>query len=139
MTTSSTAAPRRHPGRLWLALGLGLAALGLCAYVAQVASHRLATPWYLPASATLGAILVVVALWQARSVGRILGLILVVLLAGAEWTFLLGTRLPPYTGPVAVDKPFPAFKTTRADGTPFTDQDLQGEQTIVLVSFRGRW
>ena len=139
MTTSSTAAPRRHPGRLWLALGLGLAALGLFAYVAQVASHRLTTPWYLPASATVGAFLILLALWEARSLWRILGLLLVVLLAGAEWTFLLGSRLPPYAGPVAVDKPFPVFKTLRADGTPFTEQDLQGEQTTVLVSFRGRW
>ena len=109
------------------------------AYVAQVSAHRLTTPWYLPASATVGAFLVVLALWEARSLWRFLGLLLVVLLAGAEWTFLLGSRLPPYTGPVAVGQPFPAFKTLRADGTPFTEQDLQGEQTSVLVSFRGRW
>ena len=78
-----------------MALGLGLAALGLFAYVAQVASHRLTTPWYLPASATVGAFLILLALWEARSLWRILGLLLVVLLAGAEWTFLLGSRLPP--------------------------------------------
>jgi cytochrome oxidase Cu insertion factor (SCO1/SenC/PrrC family) len=109
------------------------------AYIVQIRAHRLTAPWYLPIAATIGLGLVAVSLWRARSVWRVLALVLVVLVAGAAWTFLLGTRLPPYTGPVAVGRPFPAFETVRADGTPFTQRDLQGKQNSVMVFFRGRW
>ena len=91
MTTTSDA-PRRHPGRLLAALGLGLAALGIAAYVVQIAAQRLTTPWYLPIAATLGGSCLVVSLWQERTVWRVLALLLVLLLAGAEWTFLLRRR-----------------------------------------------
>jgi peroxiredoxin len=49
------------------------------------------------------------------------------------------TRLPLYKGPVAMGRPFPAFATVRADGSPFTQRDLQGDKNSVLVFFRGRW
>ncbi len=64
---------------------------------------------------------------------------LVVLVAGATWAFLLATRLPAYTGPIAVGQPFPVFTTMRADGTVFTQRNLQGGPNSVLVFFRGRW
>jgi peroxiredoxin len=48
-------------------------------------------------------------------------------------------RLPPYTGPIAVRRPFPAFDARLADGTPFTQDDLAGNRHAVLVFFRGRW
>ena len=133
------AATRRYPGRLFAALGLGIAVGGIIGYVVQLAMQRLTTPWYLPASATLGVLLLAVALWQARSVWRILGLILVLLFAGAEWAFVLGARVPRYEGPVAAGQSFPAFETKRADGTAFTQKDLVGDLTNVLVAFRGRW
>jgi hypothetical protein len=139
MTISSTAAPRRFPGRLLLALGLGLAVLGPIAYAVQISMQRLMAPWYVPCSATLGAILLIVSLWQKRTVWRILALLLVALLASAEWTFLLGTRLPAYAGPVVEGQPFPAFTTARSDGSPFTRADLEGDHNEVLVFFRGRW
>jgi hypothetical protein len=139
MTTSSAIAPRRFPGRLFLFLGIALAVLGLLGYAMQLKMARLTTPWFLPISTTLGAIFLLVALWQARSVWRVLALLLVVLLAGAEWMFLLGTRLPAYTGPVAEKKSFPDFATVRANGTPFTQGDLSGDKNSVLVFFRGRW
>jgi len=139
MIVPSVAAPRRRPGRRLLALGLGLAALGVIGYAVQLAAHRLTTPWYLPLSATLAAACLAAALWQARSAWRVLALLLVVLLAGAEWAFLLSSRLPAYTGPVAAGQPFPAFATVRADGTPFTQRDLEGDRDSVLVFFRGRW
>ena len=60
-------------------------------------------------------------------------------LAGAEGAFLAALRLPAYTGPVAAGRPFPAFATIRADGTPFTQSDLEGDQDTVMVFFRGRW
>src|SRR5205814_1640445 len=133
MTTPSPAAPRRNPGRPLLALGLGLPALGVAAYAAQIWAKRLTTPWYLPVAATLGAFLVAASLRQARTAPRWLALVLVLLLAGAEWAFLLATRLPAYAGPVAEGRPFPAFATVRADGTPFTQHDLAGGPDSVLV------
>jgi hypothetical protein len=44
MIVPSVAAPRRRPGRRLLALGLGLAALGVIGYAVQLAAHRLTTP-----------------------------------------------------------------------------------------------
>jgi cytochrome oxidase Cu insertion factor (SCO1/SenC/PrrC family) len=96
-------------------------------------------PWYLPIAAVLGVLLVLASLWQARSVWRVLALLLVVLIAGAEGSFLYAMRLPRYEGPVAVGQPFPAFKTARADGSEFTQRDLEGDKHNVLVFFRGRW
>ncbi|HJT76941.1 MAG TPA: hypothetical protein VJ739_07030 [Gemmataceae bacterium] len=105
----------------------------------QMAMQRLVTPWYLPAAGTLGVVLLAVSLWQARSVWRVLALVLVVLLAGAEWAMMVEMRLPAYTGPVAAGQTFPEFTTVRADGTPFTGHDLEGAPDNVLVFFRGRW
>ena len=139
MTTSSSAAPRRYPGRLYLWLGLGLPVVALLGYVAQMWAQRLVAPWYLPLAATLGLVLLAVALWQARTVWRVLALLLVLLFTGAGWTFLLSSRLPTYAGPVAVGQPFPEFTTARADGTPFARRDLEGDEDAVLVFFRGRW
>jgi hypothetical protein len=137
MTTPATAtAPT---GRRWLLLGLALTVLGVVAYAGQIALHRLTAPWYVPIVATMGVVLVAASLWQKLTVWRGLGLIVVVLVAGAAWAFMFMTRLPAYTGPVAVGRPFPAFTTVRADGTPFTDRDLVGDRDTVLVFFRGRW
>lgn len=132
--------PRRAGGRAWLLLGLAVAVLGVLAYVGQVAGLRLlAMPWYLPFTGTLAVILVIRALWEARSVWRILALVFVLLLTGMEWMVVFAGRLPGYTGPIAVGKPFPVFTTLRADGTPFTERDLGGDHNEVIVFFRGRW
>src|SRR5262249_51941753 len=137
MNTSTAVAPRRPSGRLFLVLGLALAVLGVIGYAVQLSMHRLIAPWYLPISATLGAALLLVALWKGRTVWRVLALLLMVLLAGVEWMTLMGSRLPAYTGPVVAGQPFPEFATARADGEPFTQRDLQGDQNSVLVFFRG--
>jgi cytochrome oxidase Cu insertion factor (SCO1/SenC/PrrC family) len=122
-----------------MTLGLGLAALGILAYVVQIKAQRLVTPWYMPIAATLGLVFLAVSLWKKRTVWRILALLLVGLLAGAEWALLLASRLPAYTGPVVAGQSFPPFATMQADGTPFTERDLEGDQNSVLVFFRGRW
>jgi hypothetical protein len=139
VTTSSISAPRQFRGRLFLLLGLGLAVLGVVAYVAQIALERLIVPWYMPVLASLGVVLVIISLVERRTIWRILALMLVVLLAGAEWAMIYALRLPSYTGPIAVGRPFPAFETTRADGTAFAQSNLAGDQNNVLVFFRGRW
>ena len=135
----ATASSSPKPGRLLLFVGLAVGVLGILGYVVQLWMQRLSTPWYLPISATLGVVLVIASLWQARSVWRALALVLVVLFAVAEWGFVLRSRLPAYAGPVTPDQPFPAFATTRADGAPFTRRDLDGEQNSLFVFFRGRW
>jgi hypothetical protein len=120
-------------------LGLALTALGIIAYIVQFSTGHLFAPWYLPWTGLLGVLLLVASLWQTRTVWRVLALLLVGLLAGLEWRVLVGHPLPPYTGPVQVGEPFPAFATVRADGTPFTQHDLESDQNSVLVFFRGRW
>jgi len=139
MTSSSSPAPHRFRGRLFVLLGLGLAVLGVVAYVVQISVGRLMAPWYMPTMASLGVVLVVVSLLERRTVWRVFALLVVVLLAGAEWAVLCALRLPAYMGPIAVGRPFPAFETSRADGTPFTQRDLAGDRNSVLVFFRGRW
>ncbi len=137
--TTTTAIERRSSGRLLVVLGLTLAVLGVVGYALQIKAQHLAVPWYMPIAATVGLAFVLASLWQARTVWRVLALLLVALLAVGGWAFLLLMRLPEYTGPVAAGRPFPAFTTARADGTPFTQDDLKGSQTNVLVFFRGRW
>jgi hypothetical protein len=119
--------------------GLGLGVLGVGVYAIQLSLGRLMLPWYMPAAALLGVACMVASLWKRRTVWRALALVVVVLLAGLEFMSLYATRLPPYAGPIAVGRPFPAFEARQADGTLFTQDDLIGDQHHALVFFRGRW
>ena len=139
MTDSTVVGPARSGGRVLMAAGLVLAVSGVAAFAVQLALRRLMLPWYMPAAALLGVALVAASLWERRTVWRALALFAVVLLAGFEIMALNAMRLPPYTGPIAVGRPFPSFEARRADGTPFTQDDLIGEQHSALVFFRGRW
>jgi hypothetical protein len=139
MTVSTEAPPARDRGRLLLLAGLGLAVLGVAAYAIQLSLQRLMLPWYLPAAALLGVALVGASLWNRRTVWRVLALAGVVLLAGFELMALNAMRLPPYTGPIAVGRPFPEFEARGADGTTFAQNDLIGDRDHALVFFRGRW
>jgi hypothetical protein len=139
MSTTSPPLPRRYPGRLLLWLGFALPFLGIAAYVAQISAQRLYAPWYVPIAATLGAALVLVSLVQARTIFRVVVLLLVAALAGFEWYALMGMRPPDYAGLVADGKPMLKFTTARAEGTAFTEADLPGDKNNVLVFFRGRW
>jgi hypothetical protein len=139
-TTDPVAVRRTAPGKLLAWLGLAVVVLGVAAYMVQVfVFHRLTTPWYVPIAASIGAGLLILSLVQARTVWRVLGVILCVLLAGLEWYFVVWlSKLPPYNGPVEAGKPFPAFTTTLADGSPLKQDDLAGKKTV-MVFFRGRW
>jgi hypothetical protein len=139
MMESTNARSTRSRGRLLMLAGLGLAVLGVAAYAIQLSLGRLMLPWYMPAAALLGVALVVASLWKRRTVWRVLALVVVMLLAGFELLALNALRLPLYTGPIAVGRPFPAFEARRADGTPFTQNDLIGDRHHALVFFRGRW
>jgi hypothetical protein len=139
MTNSSRATPQRFHGRLFLLLGVALAVMGVAAYAVQISLQRLMAPWYMPILASLGVVLVFMSMLQSRTVWRVLALLAIVGLASAEWAILYALRLPAYTGPIAAGQPFPAFEAIRADGTPFTERDLAGDNHNVLVFFRGRW
>lgn len=139
MTDSTNAATSRSRGRLLAPVGLGVAVLAVAAYAIQLSLGRLMLPWYMPAAALLGIALVGASVWMQRTVWRVLALVVVVLLAGLEFTALSALRLPAYAGPITVGHPFPAFGARRADGTAFTQSDLIGDKDRVLVFFRGRW
>lgn len=139
LPVSPSVSRTRTPGRGLLWLGLAVPIVGLVGWIAQLWLRHLTMPWYLPCAGTVGVLLLVAALWKARSIWRVLALIVIGLLTVGEWTLVLGLGLPPYEGPVTVDKPFPAFTTLKGDGTQFTQRDLQGDQNTVLVGFRGRW
>src|SRR5262249_17401593 len=139
MTDSTNAPPARSRGRLLMLAGLGLAVLGVAAYAIQLALPRLMPPGYMPAARLLGLALVAASPGERRAAWRRLALVVVVLLAGFELMALNAMWLPPYAGPIAVGRPFPAFEARRADGTPFTQNDLIGDQHHALVFFRGRW
>jgi hypothetical protein len=138
MATAATV-DRRYPGRPYLWLGIALAILGPVAYALQLWARKLFTPWYVPTLTTLGLVLVILALVSARSLGRVLALVLIGVLAVGEWYLLVElARLPAYTGPVEVGKPLPAFETQMADGSLFKPADLNGKENTALVFFRGR-
>jgi hypothetical protein len=130
----------RHPGRSLLLLGVFLGVAGPVVMIALMfAAKILITPWYAPLLGTLGVALIVLALMRSRSIWRWTAVVIFTLLVGFQWWALLAMRTPAYTGPVKDGQPFPAFATTLADGSAFTQADLQGDQNTVMVFFRGHW
>src|SRR5262249_36943895 len=130
----------RQPGRPLLFLGVFLAVAGpglmmLLTFAAKI----LITPWYAPVLGTLGVALIILALTRRRSIWRWTAVVIFTLLVGFQWWALLAMRLPAYTGPVKDGQPFPASATTLADGSAFTQADLKGDQSTVMVFFRGHW
>ena len=135
--TVVVSAPRRRP--LFM-LGVLLFLLGPVLYAVQFSMKHLVTPWYLPILATIGVLFMLVSVQQRRGVLRIAVLALFTLMCGFEWFMLLvGTRVPPYTGPAQLGLKLPAFNAALADGQTFTDKDLEKNIPTVLVFFRGRW
>jgi hypothetical protein len=126
-------------GRVLLLVGAGLPVLALIAYAVQIMVGRLTVPWYVPALASLGVVLVGSSLWKRPSLWRVLALIAVAVVAAGEWGLLFAFRLPRYTGPIVAERAFPGFETSRADGSVFSRSDLVGSRNNVLVFFRGRW
>lgn len=130
----------RHPGRFLVLAGLVVAFSGPFLYALQLKLGILSSPWYVPLLGLLGGVFVLLALARQRGILRFVSLFLVLGLTGLEIFFLgVVSRLPPYSGPVAVGKPFPTFVTKRADGSSFTQADLTGDKNTILLFFRGRW
>jgi hypothetical protein len=126
---------------LWLWLGVGLFLLGVVLFFVQAFVFKhLVTPWYMPILFTLGALSALVSVRQRRTWTRVIALVVLALFSGFQWYFILSiSRLPEYKGPVQVDKRIPEFTSTFADGSSFTDRDLQKGTPTVLVFYRGHW
>jgi hypothetical protein len=106
----------------------------------QLRLQNLTAPWYSPVLATLGALLILLAVLRRRTIPRLLALVLVAAFAGLQWYFMaVLVKLPEYAGPARAGQPIPAFQTTLADGRPFTEENLRDGSRHVLVFFRGRW
>ena len=136
----TSAGTLRHPGRSLLFLGMLLAVAGpVIMMLLTFAAKILITNWYGPILGTLGLALIILALMRSRSIWRWTAVVIFTLLVGFQWFALLAMRLPDYTGPVKDGQPFPAFATTLADGTAFTQDDLKGDRNTVMVFFRGHW
>jgi hypothetical protein len=126
--------------RTYFLLGVLIFSLGVVTFVVQIFGlKRLVVPWYLPVLGTAGVALMVLSVVQRPRIWRILGLAVFVLLNGFEWFGILSSKLPEYQGPAKVGETIPAFTTTMADGTSFSDQDLQKGNPTVLLFFRGHW
>jgi 4-amino-4-deoxy-L-arabinose transferase-like glycosyltransferase len=131
---------RRHPGRIYLVLGLLALLVGPLLYFVQLRASVLIAPWYVPLLATLSLGLVAVALVRSRSVWRWVTAALCTFFAAAEWVMLLVLlSAPAYTGHAKAGQPFPAFTTTLANGSTFDQERLKGDKNTVMVFFRGRW
>jgi hypothetical protein len=130
----------RHPGRSLLLLGMFLA-VGVYALnmVLMFGAKILRESWYAPILGTLGLALIILALMRSRSIWRWTAVVIFTLFVAFQWWALFAMRLPAYTGPVKDGQPFPAFATTLADGSAFTQDDLKGDQNTVMVFFRGHW
>jgi hypothetical protein len=142
MTTVSTnpSIATRSAGRVYFWVGLVACLLGLVLAMVQFSMKFLFVPWYMPALATFGALLLVVAVVRRVSILRVTVLLLVAAFAGFQW-FFLGSlmKLPAYEGPARAGRQLPAFHSTLADGRPFSEADLRDGSRRVLVFFRGRW
>ncbi|MEK6675637.1 MAG: hypothetical protein AABZ47_08290 [Planctomycetota bacterium] len=142
MTDVSTIAPAtdrsRGRGLLWAGIAVGL--LGVPLYCVQITMGMLTVPWYQPAMATLGALLLLRAVARRRSITRVIALVVIAVFAGLDWYLVVSvSKLPSYEGPARVGQKMPAFSTAKADGGPFTEKDLQDGKFKVLVFNRGRW
>lgn len=142
MTTFATnlSTTQVSSGKSYFWAGIGLCLLGLLLAAIQFALKFLVVPWYSPTLATLGAVLLLVAVLRRRNIARVLLLVLVGVFAGFQWFFLVSLmKLPEYEGPAQAGKQLPSFRATFADGRPFTDADLRDGTRHVLAFFRGRW
>lgn len=130
----------RRPGRSLLLLGALVALAGpVLMFSLMFGAKILTAPWYAPLLGTLGVVLIVLALRRSRSIWRWTALVIFTVFVGFQWWALLAMRTPDYIGPVKDGEPFPAFATTLADGSAFTQDNLKGDQNTVMVFFRGHW
>ena len=138
-STPSAAVSRSRQWPLLLT-GILLFFLGPALYFVQLHLKHLDMPWHMPLLASAGVVLLIVSVRRRRGVARMLVLVSLTIICGLEWFFLLvGTTTPVYTGPAQVGRKVPEFTASLADGTPFTQKDLENGSATLLLFFRGRW
>jgi hypothetical protein len=132
---------QRSTGRAYFWAGIGACLLGLALVFVQMFGLKyLFVPWYSPILATLGAVLLLLAVVRRRSITRVIVLVLVAAFAGLQWYGLVSmVKLPDYVGPAQPGKQLPPFQAVFADGRPFTEEDLADGSRRVMTFFRGRW
>lgn len=130
----------RRGGRAMLLTGIALFVAPLVVYGVQlVGLEWMAVPWYIPILGTLGVCLMLLAIVRRFTLVRAACVLVFGLLVAVQWWYFLSYSVLPNTSEILAEGvSFPAFETTRADGTPFTSDDLLGQRTL-LVFFRGRW
>ncbi len=139
-TPATSQTKERARGRVYFWAGIGVCLLGPALLFVQFGLKRLFVPWYSPALATIGAMLLLLAVARRRGIARIVALVLVAVFAGFQWYFLASMmKLPNYAGPAQAGKQLPPFRAALADGRPFTEADLRDGSRRALVFFRGRW
>jgi hypothetical protein len=130
----------RSRGRWYFWLGIGLCLLGPILNMVLMQMGRLDGLWYALALATVGVGLLLVAVIQRMGIARIVFLALFGLFCAFQWLLVVFiSKLPAYEGPARAGDKLPAFTTTLADGSDFTEKDLESGQPTVLVFFRGHW
>src|SRR5262245_159252 len=91
-------------------LGVLLFVLGPVLYAIQFNMNRLTAPWYAPALASVGLLLLVISVARRPGIIRIVLTVLFALVCAFEWFMLLvATRTPTYAGPATVGARIPAF------------------------------
>jgi hypothetical protein len=139
MSMSPTNERSRGRGLFWL--GLLACLLGPALAAAQFALlQRLDIPWYSPALASIGALMLLLSAAKRPTIPRVLFLVFTAAFAGFQWyavTTLM--KLPEYQGPIAAGKSIPPFTSTFADGKPFSEADLRDGSRRMMVFFRGKW
>jgi len=127
------------PWAIFLFGGL-LFLVGPAIYAAQLCRSRLATPWFVPVLATVGVLCMAVSVSQRRGLLRKIGLVIGAFLCTFEWFMIVVVfSTPSYSGPAQVGYRLPSFATTLADGTRFSEKDLENGGPTVLLFVRGRW
>src|SRR5687767_14158031 len=131
----SSAPLRRRP---YFLVGVLLFLLGPAIYIVQFSLKYLETPWHTPVLATLGVLLMVVSVRQRWGVVRAVALLFVAVVCGLEWYLVaVATKTPNYAGPAQSGAKIPSFVAMLADGTEFTQRDLEKDSRTALVFFRG--
>ena len=127
-------------GRGLLLAGIALAVLAVASVFIQWQFGYTLVPWQLPIVTAVAALLALWSLATRFTIVRVIVLVLLAVLTGLEgFAIAVGGKLPEYTGPAQAGKRLPTFQTTLADGSSFTDADLQDGRRRVLTFFRGRW
>ncbi|MSU78732.1 MAG: hypothetical protein EXS16_11645 [Gemmataceae bacterium] len=140
-TSTSTPAPRTWP---LIVAGTVFLVLGPVIYGTQIAMGQLVTPWYLPAFATVGVVLMMAAFVRRPGVlrGVLRGVLVALALLPTVFAWLviaIFSRTPEYTGPARVGEKLPTFAAHYADGREFSDRVLATGRPAVLLFYRGHW